>query len=627
MFHGVWDKLTTFFNFAIALWFFFYILDIQSYFNFFIDAAQFRMITLCLLVLLTFLFYPMRKNRNLEVVPWYDFIFILITLIGFLYVVIFWPEIREQFTPPTKIQIILGSITILVVLESTRRVVGWSVPIIAIIFMIYALSSNYFPGLLNLPDHSYSRVVSHIYFGAGGLTGLIVNVIVTVVVIFVLFGALLVGAGGAKFFLDLSLSLAGRFSGGAAKVAVVASALFGTISGSPVANAAATGIITIPLMKSKGHPSQQAAAVEAVASTGGLIMPPVMGAAAFIMAEFLGTSYLKVCIAAFLPALLYFLATFMVIHFDSIKYGLKGLPKSELPPLGRTLKEGGQFLLPLAVLVYLLAIEGWSPQRSAIFALAILLVVAMFRKETRWTVNSLINSFDNGIRTLMSIVPVVGTLAIITGIMSLTGIGIVLSGGMVKAVGGNMILLLLMAALMSYIFGMGISFLASYIILAVMVVPPLVQLNIPPMAAHLFVMYYCALAFFTPPVALAVFVTSAIAEADFFKSGFAAMRLAVAAYIVPFFFVYSSALLLEGNPIRVFIAATTSIIGIVALAGAVSGYFRGNLNWLQRIILFGAGLLLVWPVWYISLIGIFILMMILVWVRQLRQKTDTIIGL
>ena len=588
----------------------------QSYFGFFIDAAQFRIITLCMLVVLTFLFYPIRKNKDLDAVPWYDYVLILLTLTGFLYVAIFWPQIRDQFTPPTKLQVVLGSITILTVLESTRRVVGWSVPIIGIFFIIYALSSDYFPGLLNLPSYSYSRVISHIYFGAGGLTGLIVNIIVTVVVVFVLFGAMLSGAGGAKFFLNLAMAMAGRFSGGAAKVAVVASALFGTISGSPLANAPATGIITIPMMKKNGHSPQQAAAVEAVASTGGLIMPPVMGAAAFIMAEFLETSYLKVCIAAFLPAVLYFLAAFMVIHFDSIRGGLKGLPKSELPPLGRTLKEGWQFLLPLAILVYLLAIKGWSPQRSAIFSLATLLVVAMFRKDTRWTLSSLIGSFNDGIKTLMSIVPIAGALAIITGIMSLTGVGIVLSAGIVKAVGGNLILLLLMAAVMSYIFGMGISFLASYIILAVMVVPPLIQLGVQPMAAHLFVMYYCALAFFTPPVCLAIFVTSAIAEADVFKSGFAAMRLAIAAYVVPFFFVYSPSLLLEGNPIRVIIAAVTSIIGIVALAGALSGYMRGNLNRVQRFILFGSGLLLVWPLWQISMVGVLVLITVLAWARK-----------
>ncbi|MGE5304943.1 MAG: TRAP transporter permease, partial [Alphaproteobacteria bacterium] len=420
----------------------------------------------------------------------------------------------------------------------------------------------------------------------------------------VIFGQFIQVSGAGDFFLKLGISLVGRYRGGPAKVAVIASSVFGTVSGSAVANVVVDGPITINMMKGLGYRAAFAGGVEAAASNGGQIMPPVMGAAAFLMAEILGVPYWSVALAAAVPAVLYYVALYFMLDFEAAKTGLRGLDKKNIPPFFETLKEGWFFLVPVVVLLVLIGDFGYNVAKSGLYATLVLIAVSYFKKETRLTPAKIKISLEQGALAFADLGAAAGVIGIIMSAVSLTGLGMTLSSGLIEAAGGQLWLLLILTAIASIIMGMGASTLLVYIVLAMFVAPAVVKMGVDPMAAHLFIFYFGCMSLVTPPVALAAYAAAVIAKADFWQTGWESSRLGIVGYIVPFIFVYQPALLLHGSPGEVILAATTAVIGTIALAGAMTGYFFATISRLQRVLLFVAAITLIYPGWKSDLIGL-----------------------
>ncbi len=542
-------------------------------------------LSLGLIILLVFLLVPPTKRASRSKLPWYDLLLGLGGLVGCLYISINFEAIIGWRMEITSGELVLGIITILVVLEAARRTIGLTITIIAAAFLLYAKFGYIMPGFLFCRGYDVSWIISNMYFWPEGLFGLVIHITSTIIVVFIIFAAFLQASGAAQFFIDISMSLAGHLRGGPAKVAVIASSLFGTMCGSAVANTASTGMITIPLMKRTGYKPQMAGAIEAVASTGGQLMPPVMGAAAFVMAEFLGMSYWSVCIAAFVPALLYYLATFIIVHIEAVKEGIAGLPRESLPSFKKTLAKGWIYLVPLIILIYLLGVLRYGADVSCMYALGALVLLTMFRKETRWTPRKLVGAFEAGAHSMLSLGAVAGAAGLVLGVVSMTGLGLNLSAAIVSMAGGNTLALLVLGAAASLILGMGLSSTPCYILLAILVAPALVGLGLLPIATHLFVFYFGMAAMITPPICVAAFVGAGIAGASMMRTGFQASRLGLVIYLVPFMLVYNPLLMLQGSPLGIVIAVIIAALGISILAIGVGGHFLQKLNWWERIIL------------------------------------------
>lgn len=574
--------------------------------------GTFRSLALAIILVLTFILRPARQGAPRGKIPWYDYLLMVASLPGPIYMSWAFIElipVHPMFATPAEQ--VLGIITALVVLEATRRTIGWVICLIVVVFFFYALFGNFLPGLLHTKVFRFDEVIAQIYLFPNGMFGFILNIVVVLVFMFILFGAFLQVTGAGTFLTNLAMSMVGHVRGGPAKVAVIASGLVGTMSGSAVANVAITGTITIPMMKKIGFKPYYAGAVEAVASTGGAIMPPVMGAVAFIMAEMLGIAYIEVCIAAALPAILYYLGALATVDFHAAKTGLRGTPRSELPSLKNVLRKGWQFLLPLPALIYFLTT--YTEVTACAYALAVLLIVAMFRKETWLNGKKIVAAFKITTQTMLTIVPVCATVGIILGCLSMTGLGINLSSGLIDLAGGSLLLLLVLAAAASYVLGMGITATACYVLLATLVAPALVGMGVAPMAAHLFMLYWATLFLITPPVAMAVYVAAGIAGAPMWRTGYQAMRLAGVVYIIPFMWVYKPVLLMQGAPVDIVLAVITSIIGVTALAAATEGYMLKETNWLQRLLLGAGAILLITPGWTTDLIGAVLLAIGVFW--------------
>ncbi|HKX50287.1 MAG TPA: TRAP transporter fused permease subunit, partial [Candidatus Binatia bacterium] len=426
-----------------------------------------------------------------------------------------------------------------------------------------------------------------------GIFGLPLDVAASVIVAFIFFGQALYAVGGDKFLTDIALVLMGRFRGGTAKVAVVSSTLFGTVSGSAVANVVVDGAITIPMMKKSGYPPHVAAAIEAVASNGGQIMPPVMGVAAFLMAEFLNISYGEVALAAAIPACLYYAALFTQIDLEAAKLGLVGMPESEIPKFRDVIKRGWVFLLPLAVLVYTLMFAFWEPGKAGMAAVIATFLVGALQKETRPSLKSILDSIEGTGKILLDIAVVTALAGLVIGAFQLSGLTFKLALLLVNTAGGSTIILLILTAVVSIILGMSLPTTVVYIMLAVLVGPALVQVGIPPLAAHLFFFYFGMLSLITPPDCIATYAAASIARADFWKSGWTGMRLGIVAYIVPFVFVFHPALLFKGTIVEIGAAIITAVIGVIFLSVGVAGYLFQRLGWIKRALMIAAGLLLI----------------------------------
>lgn len=442
------------------------------------------------------------------------------------------------------------------------------------------------------------------YLGPGGIFGIPIGVAATTVVVFIAFAELLRQSGAANFFLKLAMSLFGTVRGGPAKIAVFASALFATISGSPTANVAATGSVTIPLMKSTGYKPHFAASVEAVASKGGQITPPIMGAVAFLMAEMTGIGYLSVCVAAALPALLYFTAVFFQVDFEAARTGMKGLPQEQIPSPKKTLKQGWYYVVPLLALIVLIMQLKYEPEMAAIYSIVVLAVVTSFRQSTRLVPARLVSATVETARSVCITGIACAMAGVIIGSLMGTGFGVTFSAELLRLSGGNLPLLLVLTALACYILGMGTGSVAIYVILAALVAPALIERGVPLMAAHLFIIYWGNIAFISPPVAIAVYVAAGIAGSDPMQTGWQAVRLAIVSFVVPFMFVYDPVLIMIGAPLEIAISTITSIIGVITLAAGLEGCLWRTTNWLERIGLLLGGFLLLFPDWRTDIIGI-----------------------
>ena len=568
-----------------------YVLDIFISFDITFYKEQFFGLLYGLVFAGGFLVFPATKGAPRDRIALYDYVLASLGLAIGLYVFIAYPAIVLTAGIITPFKTALGAIAVLIILELTRRIFGWPLVILAAIFILYAKFNYMLPGPLGGRGKDWARLAVYLYLDTNSMLGLIAAVVFGMVFAFILFGRVLFATGGADFFTDLSMALMGRWRGGPAKVAVVASSLFGTLSGSASSNVVITGSITIPMMTRIGYRPSVAAAVESVASSGGGLMPPIMGATAFIMAEFLSVPYREVVIAALLPAVLYYVSLFLQVDLEAAKAGIKGFAGDRIPRLFAVLLRGWVFVAPLALLVYCLFVIFLSPSKSAMIATAALVVVGFARRETWLTPRRAIASLDDTGRLLIEIGVIGAVAAIVVGIVNLTGLGLVFSQILLSVSGGSLHLLLLLTAAASIVLGMSMPVTASYIILAVLAAPALVEAGVPEMAAHLFIFYFAILSFITPPVCVAVYIASAIARSKPMETAVHAMKLGIVAYVVPFVFVADAALLMEGAPANIALAFVTAVIGFIGLAIALQGYYTRAVPWFVRVPLAAAAIL------------------------------------
>lgn len=564
-------------------------------------------------LVLLFLVVPAGKGAPRNKLLWYDVLLILGSVAGTGYVLIDVERILTHGAWATPLEVVLGLIMLAVLCEAVRRTIGLPLTIVVLIFFFYIKYAYLLPGILGSPQYEWSRLMGYVYGSLQGIFSNILEIAATLIILFVTFGALLAKSGAGKFFVDLAFSLLGSVRGGPAKVAVAASALFGTISGSAVANAGVTGSLTIPMMRRLGYKPHFAGAVEAVASTGGILMPPVMGAVAFLVADFVGVSYLRVCLAAAIPAILYYLSLFLQVDFEAAKLGLSGLPRKELPSFTKTLKEGWHFFIPLVVLLVFMMVLKYSVTTSCLYAMVTIIPVSWVRKETRMGLKKIGDALRDATYSVFLVVPVCALAGVITAGVAVTGLGVRLSAILVEIAAGNILVLGILGAIACYILGLGVASMPSYILVAIMVAPALVQAGVPLLAAHFFVFYMAMSAFITPPDAPAAYVAAGIAGANPLRTGFQAMRLGVVCYIVPFVSLYNPALLMIGSPVGIAVAAVTAAIGVIGLAAGFEGYLMKKLNWLERIVFLVGGITILVPTLTTNIIGAGILLVAVLW--------------
>jgi TRAP transporter 4TM/12TM fusion protein len=600
------------------------ILNLPVYMGLTFFIQQYFAVFFGLLMALVFVLVPFRKGAPMDRLPWYDLIFSVLGLISGIYLALFYKEIVVELGLLVPHRIVLGTITVILILEASRRVLGWPFLTIVLLFIFYALFSYLFPGGLYGKGVSWSRLATFLYLDPQGILGIAIEVSATIVFAFVFFGQALFRTGGGEFFTDSAMVLMGRYRGGPAKVAVLASSLFGTISGSAVANVVTTGSVTIPLMKKTGYPPFFAGAVEATASSGGQIMPPVMGAAAFLMATFLGIPYAQVAISAIIPAVLYYLAVFIQVDLEAGRNGLRGLPSDELPRIRVVFRKGWPFFIPLFILIWALFIALIEPDKAGLYTTASVFLIAFLRKGNRLSPRGLLNILKETGEGMLEVGVVCAAAGVIIGIVSLTGLGFTFSQTLVNLAGGSTLILLVLGAVGAMILGMGMTVTAAYILMVILIAPALIQLGMAPLNAHMFVFYFAVMSFLTPPICLAVYAAASLAGADMMKTAYQAIKLAVGAYIVPFLFAYHPSLLFQGAILEIIHSVMTAMIGISLVAIGVEGYLFRELHWVKRIFLILGGLGCMIPGWRSDVVGLVIGLPIVLWewksYREMRKS-------
>lgn len=522
-----------------------------------------------------------------------------------------------RFGEPDALDLAVGTMLIVLVLDFARRSVGNILPGIAVVFLLYAVAGPYLPGMLWHRGYDVTRIIYQISLSTEGIFGTPLGVSASYVFIFVLFGAFLEITGAGQFYIDFAVKAVGGSAGGPAKAAVVASSLFGSVSGSAVANVAGTGAVTIPLMRSIGYRPEFAAAVEAVASTGGQIMPPLMGAAAFIMAEILAVPYYKVALGALIPALIFYGTVFTMVHCRAKVLGLSGAARDSLPPMKTLLREQGIFFIPLLVLIYFMIIAQYSVMKAAVYSLLATVLVGFFKKRMGW--RDILGAFESGARVSLVVIASTACAGIIVAVMNLTGLGMKFSSLVLAAGGNSLLLVLIMIMLASLLLGMGLPTTPAYLILAVLGAPTLVKLGVEPLAAHLFVFYFGCMSMITPPVGLAVYAASCIAEADFWKTSKHALLLALPAFLVPYMFVFHPSLVGLGDMVSVLSAAASGLLGAVILGAGLSGWYFRKVSLPERGVLCAAGILLILPGWLSNVSGILPALAVWVFLKKLKN--------
>ena len=569
------------------------------------------------IIFIGYLVFPAKKGvQRVNFIPWYDYIPMIGGTLAFLYYTAFAKDIIQQGARFEWWQIAIGIIGIAALCEVCRRSVGLPILIVAGVLVVYALTA----GLSN-PDlgGKLNYMVHYLFYSKEGILSTPVNVCSKFIVVFIIFGAFLERTGIADFFIKIANAFVGGFSGGPAKVAVVASAMEGMVSGSSVANTVGSGSVTIPLMKRTGYKPEFAAAAEASASTGGQIMPPIMGAAAFLMAENLGTSYGSIVVKAILPALLYFAGVFIAVHLEAKKHGLRGLSKEEIPAWRPLLKKA-YLLIPMVVLIALVSSNSKTIQTAAAIAIIAAIVVSLFNKENRLTPKRLLEALAAGAQGTISVAAACGIAGIIAGCITKSGLAQILINGIVDLAGSHVIIALVLTMICCIVLGMGVPTTANYCIMAATCAPILVRMGVEPIAAHFFVFYFGIVADLTPPVALAAYAGAAIAQSNPMKTAVQSTKLAIAAFIVPYVFALNPVMLFEGNPgvFQIILIIITSLVGIFGVSSALQGYLFTNMNVIQRLMAGAAGLLLIDPNLVTDVVGVTIIAAVIVW--QILEK-------
>lgn len=583
-----------------------YLLDLHIYLGWIIFPTQYYGLFLALVLCTIFLIVPASRKAPRNYVPWYD---ILLAILGFavgLYVAIRWPEFISIGDVVVLERWIPGAIAVPLCIEAVRRVVGLSFTIVAVAVILFVRFGYLVPAIYFGRSVTWQYLMQYLYLDTSALFGIVIGVVADMVLGFILFGSLLMAGEGGPALVNFALALFGRYTGGPAKVSVVTSCLFGMISGSVASNVVIDGVFTIPMMKSTGFKGHTAAAIEAVCSTGGAIMPPVMGAAAFIMAEFLGIPYGKVALAAFIPALLFFLCCFFQVHLEASKLGLKGLSKDKLPPLKPALLGIWVLVVPVFILVYTLMVLWMPPGKSALLATASILVIYFIRRGARIGVKRIVDAIEESGKTMLTIGAVAAGAGIVVGAIHLSGSAFALTMVFAGAGEGFLPFLLIFTAIISLILGMGMPTTAIYVLVSVLVAPSLIAAGILPLAAHLFVFYYAVMAFITLPVAVAVYIAAPIGGASVTDTGKDAFRLGIVGFIVPFIFVMSPALILQGSLEWLVPNLITAVAGTGLIAIGASGYLFNPMGWLKRGSAILSGVFLIVPITTMGGIGLII---------------------
>ncbi|WP_158735634.1 TRAP transporter permease [Alteribacillus sp. YIM 98480] len=545
---------------------------------------------------LILLLYPLTKKGNQQSkIPYIDFGLSILMVLVVSYLVINMDELIYRIgITPTNWDIVVGITILAIVLEITRRTCGILLPLIAIVFILYARFGEHIPGVLGHRGYSWERIISYLK-GLDAIFSVPLAASANFVFLFIVFSAFIQVSGAGKFFIDFAMSVTGKARGGPAKTSVVASSLFGTVTGNSVANVVSSGAFTIPLMKKIGYKPKFAGAVEAVASTGGQIMPPILGSAAFIMAMLVGVPYLTVMTAAIIPALLYFTSVLLIVDLEAAKKGLKGLPGSQLPRLTQVLKNA-HLIVPLFVLIFVLAVLQASPIRAALLAILSTLVVTLFKKESRMGLSKILEALSKGAQNALQMIAACATAGIIIGVLNLTGSGLKFASLIISWAGDMLPLALILTMIASIILGMGLPTTAAYLITAAVVAPALVELGVDHLISHMFVFYFACLSAITPPIALAAYAGAGISRAKPMEVAFTAMKLGLVAFIIPYMFVYGPSLLGIGSPLNIMVSIVSSLIGVFALGCALQRWFWGqSTNLIIQILLFSSALILIKP--------------------------------
>lgn len=585
-----------------------------------LDAHLQRAIHLAFGFLLIFLLYPGRKSWSRSSMNPLDVLLAIVGAASALYIVVNYQELVLRAGMNNETDFVVGVIGTLMVFEAARRVVGWPMITVALFFMIYAFVGPYIPGIMAHRGVQVQELFDHLFFTTEGIFGTPMGVSSTFIYLFILFGSYLEATGLGKFFIDLANAIAGWAAGGPAKVAVLSSGLMGTVSGSSVGNVAGTGAFTIPMMKKLGYRPAFAGAVEAAASTGGQLMPPVMGAAAFLMAEFVGVPYFDVVKAAVIPALLYYIGVWLGVHYEAKKYGLKGTPREELPKFGPLFMEKGHLALPLAVIVYLL-VSGYTPMRAALAAIVLSIVCACLRKSTRIGFREIVQGLIDGSKGVLGVLIACATAGIIIGVVTKTGVGLKVATALLDLSGGQLLPAMFFTMVTSLILGMGVPTTANYVITSTIAAPALVQMNVPVLAAHMFAFYFGIVADVTPPVALAAYAGAGIAGANPMRCGVIAAKLAIAAFIVPYIFVLAPELLMiHATPLTITLSALTAIVGMWGVSVAMIGFCQNLLNLPQRVLFLAGGIGMIIPGHITDVVGVVCLIAAFMWQRTNKIK-------
>lgn len=568
---------------------------------------------------LIFLIFPASKKSSRQRVAWYDWIWFALSFSGMGYLIYEYQDIvTSRGGMVNQVDVIFSLITVVCVLEGSRRITGWILPILAGIFLAYPFVSHmdFMPDRLLTRPYDMGDIFGQLFLKTEGLYSVAIGASVTFIFLFILFGAFLARSGMGQLFNDLALAIAGHKKGGPAKVAVISSGFMGSINGSALSNVVSTGAFTIPLMKKVGYHKDFAGAVEASASVGGQILPPIMGASAFIMAETTGLPYSTIALAALLPAILYYLGVIAQVHFRAGRRDLKGIAKENLPAVKEVLKARGHMLLPIVFLVFLL-IKNVPVGYAAAYTISFTVLISMLRAETRMGLSDILGALEDGARQSLAVMAACAVVGIIIGVVSLTSFGTVMTSSIVTLGAGSLFFTLILTMLASMVLGMGLPSIPAYIITATMAAPALAGFDIPILSAHMFVFYFGIFANITPPVCLAAFAGAGISGGDPMKTGFLSLKLALAGFIVPFMFIYNPTMLMidptdlavtaKDFPlppvVDIITVVVTSITGVIALSSALEGYFRGGMNTVTRVILTIGALLLIYPEMVTGIIG------------------------